>query len=338
MELTTLSEVAPSKLGARRFQQLLVVAFLVYAVPLRSQLYRLLEIDSTLLREPTPEADYWTWRVVVAPSALQSHPWKTLAAVEYELGEPLNRFVSHFVSKQRPLLANSTNRFLFVSSCGGTQLTDIRTVVTSVCLGLVGKEPSPHLFRSIAVTHALNANGDSDSLISSFASSMATSVDTIRRHYLVRDPVLDARTAQRAIARVLSNSRSKQIRDEPMSTALSHFAARIKSPTPPNRQHLQLGKRFRLFWSAEEAALVLGVQKYGPGAWKEILCDIELKPLLLSRTSADLKDKWRGITRERKRIASRPLITNMDDDDSSLDEEGPELAIEQETDDEKQAS
>ncbi|KAH9299831.1 hypothetical protein KI387_031513, partial [Taxus chinensis] len=52
----------------------------------------------------------------------------------------------------------------------------------------------------------------------------------------------------------------------------------------------------RLKWSQEEeAALRVGVEKYGPGKWTAILKDPVLGAHLALRSNVDLKDKWRNI-------------------------------------------
>lgn len=45
----------------------------------------------------------------------------------------------------------------------------------------------------------------------------------------------------------------------------------------------------------EEAALRLGVAKYGPGKWRLIQRDPEYGPALTQRSNVDLKDKWRNL-------------------------------------------
>ncbi|XP_019230220.1 PREDICTED: single myb histone 6 isoform X2 [Nicotiana attenuata] len=47
--------------------------------------------------------------------------------------------------------------------------------------------------------------------------------------------------------------------------------------------------------SEEEAALKLGVAKYGVGKWSTILKDPEFSGVLRSRSNVDIKDKWRNL-------------------------------------------
>ncbi|XP_016450215.2 single myb histone 5 isoform X2 [Nicotiana tabacum] len=47
--------------------------------------------------------------------------------------------------------------------------------------------------------------------------------------------------------------------------------------------------------SEEEAALKLGVAKYGVGKWSTILKDPEFAGVLRSRSNVDIKDKWRNL-------------------------------------------
>ncbi|KAL0380550.1 UNVERIFIED_CONTAM: Telomere repeat-binding factor 4 [Sesamum angustifolium] len=52
----------------------------------------------------------------------------------------------------------------------------------------------------------------------------------------------------------------------------------------------------KLKWTTEEeAALMAGVAKHGPGKWKNILVDSEFAHKLASRSNVDLKDKWRNM-------------------------------------------
>ncbi|XP_061370319.1 telomere repeat-binding factor 4-like [Gastrolobium bilobum] len=52
----------------------------------------------------------------------------------------------------------------------------------------------------------------------------------------------------------------------------------------------------KLKWTQdEEDALIAGVEKHGPGKWKNILKDPQFAPFLTSRSNIDLKDKWRNL-------------------------------------------
>ncbi|XWS20118.1 hypothetical protein CRYUN_Cryun31cG0073100 [Craigia yunnanensis] len=49
-------------------------------------------------------------------------------------------------------------------------------------------------------------------------------------------------------------------------------------------------------WTAEEEeALLAGIDKHGPGKWKNILKDPDFAPFLTHRSNIDLKDKWRNL-------------------------------------------
>ncbi|CAH8391037.1 unnamed protein product [Eruca vesicaria subsp. sativa] len=53
----------------------------------------------------------------------------------------------------------------------------------------------------------------------------------------------------------------------------------------------------KLKWTEEEEeALLAGVEKHGPGKWKNILRDPEFAFPLSSRSNIDLKDKWRNLS------------------------------------------
>ncbi|WZZ83192.1 hypothetical protein YC2023_103764 [Brassica napus] len=53
----------------------------------------------------------------------------------------------------------------------------------------------------------------------------------------------------------------------------------------------------KLKWTEEEEeALLAGVQKHGPGKWKNIIRDPEFADPLYNRSNIDLKDKWRNLS------------------------------------------
>ncbi|KFK43934.1 hypothetical protein AALP_AA1G193500 [Arabis alpina] len=53
----------------------------------------------------------------------------------------------------------------------------------------------------------------------------------------------------------------------------------------------------KLKWTAEEEeTLLAGVEKHGPGKWKNILRDPEFADKLTNRSNIDLKDKWRNLS------------------------------------------
>ncbi|KAL8256689.1 hypothetical protein R6Q59_028730 [Mikania micrantha] len=57
-----------------------------------------------------------------------------------------------------------------------------------------------------------------------------------------------------------------------------------------------MGKRRNRWTPEEETALVAGVNKHGPGKWKDILADEAFAPSLINRSNVDLKDKWRNLS------------------------------------------
>uniref|UniRef100_A0A7N0UA34 MYB transcription factor n=1 Tax=Kalanchoe fedtschenkoi TaxID=63787 RepID=A0A7N0UA34_KALFE len=53
----------------------------------------------------------------------------------------------------------------------------------------------------------------------------------------------------------------------------------------------------KIKWTAdEEAALLAGIAKHGPGKWKIILRDTDFATPLQNRSNIDLKDKWRNLS------------------------------------------
>lgn len=68
-------------------------------------------------------------------------------------------------------------------------------------------------------------------------------------------------------------------------------------PVPKSEQE-RVERRTRVRWTQkEEAYLRKGVERFGRGKWKEILCAYPFKDC---RTNRDLKDKWRNICGEYK--------------------------------------
>eukprot|EP00775_Hariotina_reticulata_P003914 gene3914-4168_t len=57
-------------------------------------------------------------------------------------------------------------------------------------------------------------------------------------------------------------------------------------------------REYRVWDTAEEAALRAGVKKHGLGAWERIRTDAEFN-ILLHRTGVQLKDKWRNLVKFR---------------------------------------
>ncbi|GLT75580.1 hypothetical protein SLA2020_472930 [Shorea laevis] len=57
-----------------------------------------------------------------------------------------------------------------------------------------------------------------------------------------------------------------------------------------------MGNQKQKWTSDEEEALLAGINKHGPGKWKNILKDPEFAPFLTNRSNIDLKDKWRNLS------------------------------------------
>ncbi|WVZ24427.1 hypothetical protein V8G54_002971 [Vigna mungo] len=57
-----------------------------------------------------------------------------------------------------------------------------------------------------------------------------------------------------------------------------------------------MGNQKQKWTQDEEDALIAGVEKHGPGKWKNILKDPQFAPFLTSRSNIDLKDKWRNLS------------------------------------------
>ena len=188
---------------------------------------------------------------------------------------------------------------MFLNADGTAPVSAIRPAVISVVKELTGQVTPPHLFRSIMCTHLYNeANGQED-LLESLANAMATSVATLKKHYLLPDRLKSSAKAQAAIDRLLSTDVPETtLRVNKMDTAKLNFSRRLRQDVKPVRA-TQNGKRVRLAWTAqEEAALVRGVQQFGEGCWSRIVSDSELGKYLASRTNVDLKDKWRSLSKE----------------------------------------
>ncbi|CAN7096301.1 unnamed protein product, partial [Brassica rapa subsp. narinosa] len=58
---------------------------------------------------------------------------------------------------------------------------------------------------------------------------------------------------------------------------------------------IEMGNHKLKWTEEEEEALLAGVQKHGPGKWKNIIKDPEFADSLCNRSNIDLKDKWRNL-------------------------------------------
>mmetsp|Transcript_2756 Transcript_2756/g.7786 ORF Transcript_2756/g.7786 Transcript_2756/m.7786 type:complete len:569 (-) Transcript_2756:221-1927(-) len=73
-------------------------------------------------------------------------------------------------------------------------------------------------------------------------------------------------------------------------------------------------------WSEdEETALRVGVNRYGEGKWKRILCDPSLSKYFVERSNVDLKDKWRTMLCAEK---SKPGRGHLGEDEGLPPPEG----------------
>ncbi|CAN6907178.1 unnamed protein product, partial [Brassica oleracea] len=59
---------------------------------------------------------------------------------------------------------------------------------------------------------------------------------------------------------------------------------------------IEMGNHKLKWTEEEEEALLAGVQKHGPGKWKNIIRDPEFADPLYNRSNIDLKDKWRNLS------------------------------------------
>lgn len=310
-----------TQLVLHRYHNLLLTALHVVAAPQRSQLYRSLQFGKSLVSFP-PLTDSFTvsgatalaadsqqWRIIFQPATKKrsdavATPCKTNASVEYSLPKPVCRWISNYQARWRPLLIANDHDYVFVNSDGGGPVSLIRPFVVSVCRELTGQSTPPHLFRSIIATHVFNNSEGRHDLLESLARSMATSVETLRKHYILPDRLKDSAATQAAIDTLLKDAKDIAVVEakSPLQTAKLNFSRRLRKHATPARPVIN-NKRQRLSWSAqEEAALLRGVELFGAGAWARILKDEQLGAVLVSRTNVDCKDKWRSMSSQKKKL------------------------------------
>jgi len=308
-----------TELVLHRYHNLLLTALHVVAAPQRSQLYRSLQFGKSLVSFPPPIDSFTVsgetalkqpaqqWRIIFQPatkkrSGATAVPCKTNASVEYSLPKPVCRWISNYQQRWRPVLADDHD-YVFLNSDGGP-VSLIRPFVVSVCKELTGQSTPPHLFRSIVATHVFNNSEGRHDLLESLARSMATSVETLKKHYILPDRLKDSAAAQAAIDTLLKDAKDIAVVEQtsPLQSAKLNFSRRLRKHATPARPVIN-NKRQRLSWSAqEEAALLRGVELFGAGSWARIIKDEQLGAVLVSRTNVDCKDKWRSISSQRNTL------------------------------------
>ncbi|RYR40305.1 hypothetical protein Ahy_A09g046030 [Arachis hypogaea] len=80
------------------------------------------------------------------------------------------------------------------------------------------------------------------------------------------------------------------------STAWRKLLTGITELKNSRKKTKKMGNQKQKWTQDEEDALIAGVEKHGPGKWKNILKDPQFAPFLTSRSNIDLKDKWRNLS------------------------------------------
>lgn len=151
--------------------------------------------------------------------------------------------------------------------------------------------------------------------MTSLATSMATSLPTLKRSYILPNRLRDAALTQFAIEELLSNipaSEAAKSTPSALDVAKLNFSARVRKEAKPIRPS-ENGKRVRLLWSTEEeAALLKGVEVFGASSWSRILMDETVGPILSARSNIDLKDKWRCLSRQKRKLVQSSSDSNVE--------------------------
>lgn len=276
------------------------------------------------------------WRIVFKPSLVSTGDdnnkpvsWKTLKPLDYSLPTSLNRWLSSWLNRWRPLLSTDDQGYVFLNKDGSAPVTSIRPVVVSLVRELTGQITPPHMFRTITVTHVYNSSSGNQDVLAALAETMATSVDILKRNYVMVDRLAASAKAQAAIDHLLStpikmdSDSANIVQGIPehaavrLTTATKNFNNRLTREVRPQRPVDGTGKRTRIPWTVqEEAALVKAVSVHGEGQWALILAHADYAHILTQRSNVDLKDKWRSLSRIKRARSKRIAVEAVEKDDS----------------------
>lgn len=311
---------------SRDYHDCLLTAMHCLMVPQRTQVYRQLQLGVTLLSstEPTSVAssssDFLaplvvyptstTWTVLLHPAALQptfddlvaGPRIKTKLAQELPLPPLLSDFVTNYINRWRPSLlaaygkAHDHHDYLFLSHKDGTApRQQIAATVKRTVQRLVGKQPNPHMFRTIVATSLMRATNVPQQTLYHLGVTMLNSPEVVQEHYVLPDRVQAATHVHTELYKVL---------DLLPAPAVAPAAAPAPEPIPaPSRdttidegKHEDAAehepKRRRVWSPAEVEALHEGVRTYGAGRWAQMVRDL---PALQHRSAESVKDKWRQV-------------------------------------------
>lgn len=348
---------------------MLLLAFHVIGVPQRTQAYKQLQLGHTLFcieqQEqkaydqvdgqgggftvgglnplPAPAAQSLAWRMVYKPTTTSASAglssvvsWKTTKPLDYALPVSLNRWLTSWLHRWRPLICTDDKDYVFLAADGSGPITSIRTPIVALVRELTGQRTPPHLFRSICATNIYNSTGGNQDVLQALADTMATSIEVLKTHYVIVDRLAASAKAQAVLDNLLavpvnvssdptsafaSHGVIQLNTERRLSTAKLKFNQRVQRETRAQQRPVDgKGKRARLPWTiSEEAALMKGIERCGEGQWAAILADSDIGAVLAQRSNVDLKDKWRSMSNLKRRKTLLPKIEKEQNDSEDED-------------------
>lgn len=198
----------PSVTEAFAFMGHLIVAFLTYLLPQRSQVLKLLKLGDTMVKE----AD-GVWAI----SAAAENTKNKMALASYRLPPLVSNWVDVYITCYRPILLTSQvhdHRHVFVTFTGEGPRTDLHVLVKSVVRACLGVDISPHQFRAVVATCLYEEGRTTIRDLQAVARSMLTSTETLLKHYIRVHPRVDYSRAQGQLDSVLGKRARPQEEEE----------------------------------------------------------------------------------------------------------------------------
>lgn len=174
----------------------LLVSFLTYLIPQRSQVLKSLRLGDQMVKDVD---GLWT----ISSAGVKTKNNMVLAP--YKLPRTVSTWCDNYIKVYRPILVGERldHRYVFVTFLGDGPRTDIVALVASTVRTCLGVEVSPHKFRAV-IASALYAEGNTSvGDLSAVARSMLTSTDTLLKHYIKVNPAVDYSRAQDQLDSVL---------------------------------------------------------------------------------------------------------------------------------------
>lgn len=185
----------PTVQQAFTFMGNLLLGFLTFCLPQRTQILRNLRLEDTIVRTSTG------WAI-----SSEGQPTKNnMPLAPYSLPPTVAAWVDKYVDVFRPVLLGEQpdHRYLFVTYAGLGPRTDVCVLIKGLVQTHLGIEVSPHRFRTIIAT-CLYSEGLTLRDLDAIARTMCTSTSTLLKHYVKVNPSLEYGRAQVQLDSVLS--------------------------------------------------------------------------------------------------------------------------------------